>query len=373
MFRSLLSGFHDAVVVVPRHADTTTDSRLFPVLRFCTTQGRRGTLLWILAALESCLLPLVVAIRTGLARVSVVIASQPIFSGVGAAIVSHLTGAPLIVLVHGEEIVRGHLTVRRRIWRALLNWVVSGSAAVICNSAETRRILIDAVGVAPERVHICYPELSSDDLNVTSDPQDISKVIPAHLDHMDMLLSVGRLWEEHKGFDTAIEALPRICADFPNTALVIAGPGDPTKLETLADQCGVRDHVVFAGEVERQILVELYRRSTMFVMPGRRLEDGRAEGFGMVYIEAALMHKPSIAGSNGGAPEAVLHGKTGLVVDGTAEEVSEAIKALLANCELRVQLGENAYRRAAEEFGSGLQAHKFHNIVRTVAASAALR
>jgi phosphatidylinositol alpha-1,6-mannosyltransferase len=55
------------------------------------------------------------------------------------------------------------------------------------------------------------------------------------------------------------------------------------------------------------------------------------EGLGIVYLEASACGLPVIAGNSGGAPDAVLEGKTGLVVEGTnkSDVASAAIELLL--------------------------------------------
>jgi phosphatidylinositol alpha-1,6-mannosyltransferase len=54
------------------------------------------------------------------------------------------------------------------------------------------------------------------------------------------------------------------------------------------------------------------------------------EGLGIVYLEASACGLPVIAGNSGGAPDAVLEGVTGLVVDGTSKtDVAVAVGELL--------------------------------------------
>ena len=66
-------------------------------------------------------------------------------------------------------------------------------------------------------------------------------------------------------------------------------------------------------------------------MPSRsRLSGLEVEGLGIVYLEASACGLPVIAGDSGGAPDAVLEGQTGLVVDGTSKlDVAAAVVELL--------------------------------------------
>jgi phosphatidylinositol alpha-1,6-mannosyltransferase len=75
-----------------------------------------------------------------------------------------------------------------------------------------------------------------------------------------------------------------------------------------------------------------------------------AEGFGIVFMEAAACGVPAVAGRSGGAHEAVVDGETGFVVepkDVTA--VRDAISRLVNDDELRTAMGAAARTRAAEE------------------------
>ena len=66
-------------------------------------------------------------------------------------------------------------------------------------------------------------------------------------------------------------------------------------------------------------------------MPSRSRFFGlEVEGLGIVYLEASACSLPVIAGSSGGAPDAVLDGVTGIVVDGenNQEIATAAIKLL---------------------------------------------
>jgi phosphatidylinositol alpha-1,6-mannosyltransferase len=188
-----------------------------------------------------------------------------------------------------------------------------------------------------------------------------------------LLLTVGRLAETHKGFDRASEALPAILAGAPDAHLVIAGPGDPAALAALAERLGVRHRVHFLGLVSRDRLLTLYAACDLFLLPGREV-GGSAEGFGIVFLEAALAGKPSVAGRVGGAREAVSDGQTGLLVDGnSAAEVASAVLALLLEPARRERLGHAARQRALSEFDGTRQRAQFAALLDGIAAGRAGR
>ena len=87
----------------------------------------------------------------------------------------------------------------------------------------------------------------------------------------------------------------------------------------------------------------------VFAMPAIR--DGTdIEGYGMVFIEAGICGKPSVAGCEGGQPEAGIDGETGLVVDGTdVVAVTDALRKLISDADLRQRMGHAARAKAKQE------------------------
>ena len=67
---------------------------------------------------------------------------------------------------------------------------------------------------------------------------------------------------------------------------------------------------------------------------------------GIVYLEASASGLPVIAGKSGGAPDAVLNNKTGVVVDGTdIDAISKACIALLSNPRIAKEYGDTILPR----------------------------
>src|SRR4029077_9477249 len=106
------------------------------------------------------------------------------------------------------------------------------------------------------------------------------------------------------------------------------------------------------GRVPDGELADLYASADVLAMLCRARAGGlEAEGFGIVFLEAAACGVPSVAGRSGGSHEAVADGETGYVVaPRDVEAVRAAIAALMGDDELRTRMGEAARRRALEEF-----------------------
>lgn len=119
-----------------------------------------------------------------------------------------------------------------------------------------------------------------------------------------------------KGQDTLIRAWPRILADVPDAVLLLVGDG-PYASRLRSAAAGL-DSVRFTGPVSAEELPAHYDSGDVFAMPCRTRRSGMdVEGLGMVYLEASATGLPVVAGASGGAPDAVLEGETGHVVDGS--------------------------------------------------------
>ena len=158
-----------------------------------------------------------------------------------------------------------------------------------------------------------------------------------------VIISVGRL-VHRKGQDKLIAALPAIKAKIPNVHLVLVGVGPHQEhLEKLAAKLKVADCVTFIGRINYAELPKYICLGDIFAMPSRSRFFGlEVEGLGIVYLEASACGLPIVGGKSGGAPDAVLVGETGVVVDGTNTfEIAEACIELLNNPELCALMGAN--------------------------------
>jgi phosphatidylinositol alpha-1,6-mannosyltransferase len=157
-----------------------------------------------------------------------------------------------------------------------------------------------------------------------------------------VIVCVSRLMPR-KGQDALIAALPEVRRQVPDAALLIVGGGPHrAKLTKLAQSTGVAEHVVITGAVPYQELPNHYAAGDVFAMPCRSRHLGLdVEGLGIVYLEAAAVGLPVVAGDSGGAPDAVLDGSTGYVVPGRHQDALVArLVALLRDEGLARRMGE---------------------------------
>jgi phosphatidylinositol alpha-1,6-mannosyltransferase len=162
-----------------------------------------------------------------------------------------------------------------------------------------------------------------------------------------VVLGLSRL-VRRKGFDVLIRAVARLGDE---VQLAIGGAGrDERRLRSLAASERVPVH--FLGRIDDADLPAVYGSADVFAMLCRdRWRGLEAEGFGIVFLEAAACGVPQIAGRSGGAHEAVSDGETGFVVEpDDVDAVRQAIARLVDDEALRARMGAAARRRAVEEF-----------------------
>lgn len=156
-----------------------------------------------------------------------------------------------------------------------------------------------------------------------------------------VVVCVSRL-VPRKGQDALIRALPGIRERVRGAMLLLVGSGPHrAALRRLAVRYGVSGAVVDAGAVVWADLPAHYAAADVFAMPCRTRGGGLdVEGLGIVFLEAAATGLPVVAGDSGGAPETVLDGRTGHVVDGRdVAAVAHAVGGLLADPDRAAAMG----------------------------------
>lgn len=181
-----------------------------------------------------------------------------------------------------------------------------------------------------------------------------------------VIVSVGRL-VHRKGQDRLIEALPEVRRAIPNVHLLLVGEGPyRPKLQKIAKKAGVMDAVTFVGRVQYAQLPTYIRVGDIFAMPSRSRWAGlEVEGLGIVYLEASACGLPVIAGNSGGAPDAVIEGKTGLIVDGTdIGAISAAVIELLIDLDRAKAMGAAGREWIVDEWSWDLWAGAFAKVLK---------
>lgn len=223
---------------------------------------------------------------------------------------------------------------------------IKRAKAVICCSDFIRREFTANVPYPPAQVHVV---LNGVEKSFFIYPGDRERARTAYglKDDQVALLYVGRISPD-KGLTVLLEALGRLVArGTQGVVLLVAGSAMlgheanraawpelrayDQQVQRLAAGLPVR----FLGDVPRDQLPSVYWAADVFVCPSVYQEP-----FGMVNVEAAAAGLPVVASAAGGIPEALADGETGyLVPPGDAEALASVLARLVADAELRRQLG----------------------------------
>jgi phosphatidylinositol alpha-1,6-mannosyltransferase len=205
-------------------------------------------------------------------------------------------------------------------------------------SRFTKDRLID-FGVSPERVRVCYLGVDLEMFFPESHAGAARKELGIGSEG-PILLTVGRLVSRKK-HRFVLETIRDLKRDWPGLSYWIVGRGPEERaLREFAGREGLQQNVRFWGKVHDNELPLFYQACDLFLLPAVQ-EGPSVEGLGLVLQEAAACGKPTIAASSGGIPEAMVPGRTGILVPpGNRDELGRAIQGLLADSEKMNAMGK---------------------------------
>jgi phosphatidylinositol alpha-1,6-mannosyltransferase len=222
--------------------------------------------------------------------------------------------------------------------------------AIYANSSATARLVRNKIGNCTS-IDVVRPGVGPTPDSSATTLEAVRLRSTLGLESKPVLLTLARL-VRRKGIDLVLRCIPGLLSKYPDLHYLVAGEGpEKDSLQTLAHVLGIGGHVHFIGQTGEITKWALYEMCDAFVMPNRLLDGTDWEGFGIVFLEAALSGKPAIGGKNGGVPEAIEDGVTGLLVDPEdMSALSAAIASLLGNDRMREEMGAHAVQRARSQF-----------------------
>jgi glycosyltransferase involved in cell wall biosynthesis len=250
-----------------------------------------------------------------------------------------LTGARSIVHVH---VAWSH-------WAsAPAKWAVRRADGVFSISQFVTGTIV-ASGTPAGRVHTVLNGIDPAGWDPTLDGSAIRREfgVPARA---PLLASASRLFAK-KGQRELLHAFAGVIREVPDAWLLVVGAdavevhgGSFTaELKVLARELGVGERVVFTGG--RSDIPRIMAACDVFTMPSWQ------EPFGLVYLEAMAMKKPVVSLNDGGTPEVVEHGRSGLLSPhGDIGAMTANIVSLLKDKALRERMGEHGRARVLGHF-----------------------
>ncbi len=247
--------------------------------------------------------------------------------------------APLVTTIHATEHGRHQGWVDKHPQshiHGVERWITNRCDRVIACSYYMREQIVDIFGVDEAKVEVIPNGIDPGDLS-SPDRPDLDR-LRAEFAAPDekLVLLIGRLVYE-KGFQLALEAMPRLIEAVPGTRFLVAGSGThEQELHAQASELGLMGHGTFVGWIGDDVLHSLYRIADVTVVPSIY------EPFGLVALEAMASKCPCIAADTGGLREVV-------PIEGAGLRFRASDPEHLAEAAIQVLGDEHLSRRMVEE------------------------
>jgi glycosyltransferase involved in cell wall biosynthesis len=232
-----------------------------------------------------------------------------------------------IVWVHniGDVAVRDGVRVVAD--RMLTRW----TSAYFGVAEAQRAYMVDELGYPDEKIRIIHNGVDPLLFNTKTD-----RTVLAEFDIADDAPVVGILaaLRPEKDHETLLRAARLVIDDLPSARFLIIGDG-PTRqrLETLANELGIRSHMRFAGA--RDDVDRLLRAIDVFTLSSHTVEC-----FPMALLEAMASARPAVCTSVGGVPEMIDDGASGyLVPPKDPVQLADRLVRLLSHPEAARRMG----------------------------------
>jgi glycosyltransferase involved in cell wall biosynthesis len=228
------------------------------------------------------------------------------------------------VTVHGLDI-----TYRNCLYQAIIPPCVARLDKIICVSRHTQKECVDR-GIPAHKTWVIPNGINPADYQVSESRQagreELAKNLGISLENKTILLTVGRL-VPRKGVAWFVkEVVPRL--DCSYLYLIVGDGPEFARVLALVDELNLVGRVFVVGRVTKEMRNRLLHASDIFIMANVQVRAD-VEGFGIAAIEAGGCGLPVIASDLQGLKDAVLHGKTGfLVEEGNTEAFLDGIQKM---------------------------------------------
>ena len=270
---------------------------------------------------------------------------------------------PHVVVVYGTDI-----TYRNWFYQRSLRVFLPRATLLVAISQSTRQEVLRRKLAEPGRVVVLPPGV---------DPEMTTREVSGlPVTDLPVMLFVGRVIPR-KGIGPFIEhCLPMILEQAPAELWVVGGEAASSLVHSSGELARIHEwlgerpeekRVRFFGEVDDAVLRAAFSRARVMILPAVPV-PGDVEGFGIVFLEAALFGVPAVATSLGGIPDAVQDGVTGILVEPEDwKGFAEAVIRLLEDQRLHAQMSEAARARARERFAWPVLALQWESLLRATA------
>ena len=254
-----------------------------------------------------------------------------------ADVVSRLTGAPLVISLHGSDV---FMLEKNALARQIAR-VAFGRARCVTGCSSDLLERAQKHGLTPSRSRLI--PYGVDTARFQPDravglAQKNKLGIPVDA---PVVLALGRLVYK-KGFEYLVRAMPKLLEESPDLRVVIAGGGAlEEELRHLSRDLGVESRLLLPGSIPWEETVRYLNLADVFVVPSVHDREGNVDGLPNTALEAMACGRPLVASRVAGIPEVVRDGENGLLVEEKDPgQLAEAIARLLGSPDLAQRFGE---------------------------------
>jgi len=234
---------------------------------------------------------------------------------------------------------------RLRAWDHILALKVRTDLVIMANDGTQGDRVLHRLGVNRERTRFWMNGIDWE--LFASLPEKAGARCQLRINAQRVLLTVSRL-ESWKRIERSIQALPDVVKYYPDTVFVIVGNGsERERLECLAHELGVAQHVRFEGAVPHDEVPKYLAAADIF------LSFYDWSNVGNPLLEAMMAGKCIVTLNNGDTSRFVKNEQNGVLLEyEDLPKLPEVIKRLLADEGHRKRLGASARRFAEKHFWS---------------------
>lgn len=180
-------------------------------------------------------------------------------------------------------------------------------------------------------------------------------------------IALGRFTAK-KSPQNTIRAFKIVHDELNTTKLFMIGEGEVLdESKDLARSLGLEDSVVFLGLRYHDEVLSYFRASMVFVQHSLQTESGDREGSPVSIVEAAAAGLPVVSTLHEGIKQAVIHGKTGyLVNEGDYQSMAKYMLKLIKDPKLSAEMGQAGRLHVIENYDLVKQGDKLKDIIKRI-------
>lgn len=232
------------------------------------------------------------------------------FLATAGVLLKSLLPVTVSVTVHGLDI-----TFSNGLYQAIIPPCVARLDKIVCVSRHTQNECVHR-GIPTDKIRVIPNGIIPEDFQLPepsgAERSELARNLGIPLEDKTILLTVGRL-VPRKGVAWFVrEVVPHL--DDSSLYLIVGMGSDFARISALVRELHLGSRVFLLGGVTTEMRNRLLHASDAFVMPNLEVK-GDVEGFGIAAIEAGCCGLPVVASDVQGLKDAVIHGKTGFLVE----------------------------------------------------------